>query len=166
MSVETIRLRLKKPQLWHDIVEELGEEDAHLPPIRTRREEIIEELVEILAPSRNIQHKKRLVANLIDRERKASTAIGHGIAVPHVRTKHIRDLTIGFARTDFPIDWDAPDGLPVDIFFVMIAPPFDDRIYKKIWSKLAGILRLEIVREQLRNAIEAGEIIRILRKME
>ncbi len=164
--MDTIRLCLKKPQVWHDLVEELGEEEANLPKIKARREEIIEELVEMLLPSRNIQHLKRLVADLIVRERKASTALGHGIAVPHVRTKHIRDLTIGFARTDFPIDWGAPDGLPVDIFFVMIAPPFDDRIYNKIWPKLAGILQLDSVREQLRSATKAGEIIRILRRME
>jgi mannitol/fructose-specific phosphotransferase system IIA component (Ntr-type) len=163
LTTETVQLHLKKPREWNELIVEFGEEDANLPSIKERREQIIEELTDLLMPSGNVQHRNKLLIDLINRERKASTALGHGIAVPHVRTKHARDLVIGFARSDFPIDWDAPDGMPVDLFFVMVAPSFDDRIYTKIWSKFASILSVDSVREELRNASDPGEIIRILR---
>ncbi|MCK5832495.1 PTS sugar transporter subunit IIA [bacterium] len=130
------------------------------------REQVIEELVEIICPSGNIQHKRKILIDLINRERKASTAIDHGIAIPHVRTIHARDLTLGFAKTSYPIDWDSNDGKPVDLFFVMVSPPYDDKIYLRIESKLASILYSAEIRKELREAENPGEIIRILRSAE
>ncbi len=166
ITEETIRLELNAPLEWQNLLGEPEEEDTSLPTIQERREQIIAELVEILMPSGLLQHRGRVLTDLINRERKASTALGHGIAVPHVRTEHARELVMGFAKTSYPVDWDAPDGEPVDLFFVMIAPPYDDTLYNRLWPKLAGILQYDYIREELRTAQEPGEIIGIIKRGE
>ncbi|RKZ28081.1 hypothetical protein DRQ36_10930 [bacterium] len=164
ITTETIRLELNTPLEWLRKIEE-AENGAgtELPSPREMREQIIGELVEILLPSGAIRHQGRVFTALVNRERKASTALGHGIAIPHVRTGHARKLAIGFARTNYPIHWDAPDKRPVDLFFVMVAPPYDDALYHRLWPKLAGLLQYEQTREALRSATEPGEIIRIIK---
>ena len=137
-----------------------------LPPIQQRREEIIEELVEVIVPSGKIQHTTKILGDLFFRERQEPTALGHGVAVPHVRTIHARDVTIGFGRTSHPVDWGAHDGIPIDLFFIMVTPKYDDKVYNKLWRKFASILILETTRERLRQAEEPGEILRIMREIE
>lgn len=163
LNIETMRLELERPREWCELLEENEGDESVLPTKEKMRELIIEELVEVICPSGNIQHQRKILIDLINRERKASTALGHGIAVPHVRTIHARDLTLGFARTSHPVDWDSPDGEPVDLFFIMVSPPYDDRIYTKIWSKLAEVLSFEDTRQRLRDASGQGEVLRILK---
>jgi mannitol/fructose-specific phosphotransferase system IIA component (Ntr-type) len=167
ISFETIRLELETPAKWHELLEYTNDEEPFsLPSPIEQKEAIITELVDVLKPSGVIQHKIRLINDLINRERKASTALGHGIAVPHVRTDHARDIAMGFARTSYPLDWDSPDGLPVDLFFIMVAPPYDDMIYNRLWPKLAGLLQHENIRDVLRSACDPGEVIKIIKQEE
>jgi len=163
---ETIKLELEKPLEWLE-QKELAEDpnDFQLPREQILAD-IICELVTVLRPTDKIQHEGRLFTDLFNREKRASTALDHGVAVPHVRTPHIKDLAIGFARTSHPIEWGAMDGQPVDLFFVMAAPPYDDTLYNKLWQKLAGFLQFEDVRQRLRYATDPGEIIMIIRKEE
>ena len=123
-------------------------------------------MVDILLPSNVIQHEGRVFQDLVNREKKASTALGRGVVVPHVRTKHVRDIAIGFGRSDYPVEWDTPDKEPVDLFFVMVTPPFDDTIYNRLWPKMASILYYDKTLEDLRNATEPGEIIGIIKREE
>jgi len=167
ISPESIRLELETPLRWFDIAAATpDDEEPILPSPREMREQVIAELLELLLPSGVIQHEGRLFNDLIFRERKAPTALGHGIAVPHVRSTHTRDLAIGFARTSYPIDWEAPDDKLVDLFFIMVAPTYDDTIYNRLWPKMAGILQYETVREELRAANQQGEIIGIIKQAE
>ncbi len=167
ITVDNIRLHLESPEAWREIIEHTPpDEEPELPSTQEMREQIIAELVELLLPSEAVQHQGRLCQDLIFRERRAPTALGHGIAVPHVRTDHVRDIAIGFGRTDYPVDWDSPDGKPVDLFFIMVAPTYDDTIYNRLWPKMASILQFEQTREQLRSAEEPGEIIAIIKYSE
>ena len=167
LRVDSVRLELETPEKYRRIIEVApAGEERDIPPIRERREKLIQELVGLLEPTGLIQHRGRLTFDLICRERRTGTGIGHGIAVPHVRSKHIRDVAIGFGRTSYPVDWDAADGGDVDLFFVMAAPPYDDTLYNRLWKKLAELLRFPEVRGGLREAEEPGEVIGILSRFE
>ncbi len=167
ITVDNIRLQLEAPMAWQEIIEHTPpDEEPALPEPRDMREQIIAELIDLLLPAEVIQHQGRLHNDLIFRERKAPTGLGHGIAVPHVRSDHVRDIAIGFGRTDYPIDWESPDGEPVDLFFIMVAPTYDDTIYNRLWPKMATILQYEQTRERLRYAEKPGEIIAIIKSAE
>ena len=127
---------------------------------------ILEELVDLLDASGQVCNKKKLFVDLFNREKKASTGIGKGIAFPHVRTMQARDLVMGFARSTKGYEFDSMDQMPVHLFFVMVAPPYDDSLYLRVFKSLASLLQYDTFREELLTAESEHEIIRAIRKME
>lgn len=142
-------------------------EDSNSGRWRTRnKERILSALVDILEASGKTVNRSKLLTDFINRERKATTAIGQGIAVPHVRTMQARDFILGFARSKIGYDFDSLDGLPTQMFFVMAAPPYDDNLYLKVFKALSQSLQYETFRDELLQAEEPYEIIRAFKKME
>ena len=142
-----------------------GEKSAR--QMRDDKESILDELVSILEKSGKVGNRTKLLTDFVNRERKASTATGHGIAFPHIRTYQAKELVIGVARSELGYEFDAPDGEPVRLFFVMAAPSYgDDALYLKVFKALAEVLRFDYFRERLLNAASEHEIIRAFGEME
>ena len=131
-----------------------------------RKEAILCELVELLERSGKVGNPKKLLVDFLNREKKASTGIGHGIAVPHIRSMQAKELIMGFARSVEGYDFDSMDNGSVHLFFVMAAPPYDDALYLKVFKALAQMLRFDYFREELLEASSEYEIIRAIKKME
>ncbi len=129
------------------------------------KEKILKSLVDILARSGKTVNQSKLLTDFINRERKATTALGDGIAVPHVRTMQARDLIIAFARNKDGFDFDSIDGKPTKMFFAMAAPPYDDNLYLKVFKELSEKLIYESFREELMEAEEPYDIIHSFRMM-
>ena len=129
------------------------------------RRRLLTEMVEVMKQSSRVGNPSRLITDLYNREQKASTAIGHGIAVPHVRTYQAKDLIIAVGRSLEGIEYDAPDGEPVHLFFTMAAPPYDDTLYLKVFKALAANLQFDYFRERLLAATEEYDIIRAFKEM-
>ncbi|MBU8933070.1 MAG: PTS sugar transporter subunit IIA [candidate division Zixibacteria bacterium] len=127
---------------------------------------VLFELVDILDENSRIGNRNKLLLDFTNREKQASTAIGCGVALPHIRSKHAKEFMIGFARSAKGYDFDAPDGELVHLFFVMAAPPYDDSLYLKVFKSLAEMLQYESFREELMSVESPGEIIRAIRSME
>lgn len=149
-----------------------GDEDAGEDVERTAKqkredkEKVLEELVGLLERSGKTGNHNKLLTDFINRERKATTAIGHGIAIPHIRSYQAKELLIGVALADPGYEFDAPDGEPVRIFFVMAAPPYDDNLYLKLFKSLAELLRFDYFRERLLEAKAEYDIVRAFEEME
>jgi len=131
-----------------------------------RKQAILCELVELLERSGKVGNPKKLLVDFVNREKKASTGIGHGIAVPHIRSMQAKELIMGFARSGEGYDFDSMDNGSVHLFFVMAAPPYDDTLYLKVFKALAQMLRFDDFREELLEASSEYEIIRAIKKME
>ena len=127
---------------------------------------IVNELVDLLERNSRIGNRTKLISDFVNREKKASTGIGNGVALPHIRSLQAKELTIGFARSSQGYDFDSLDSQPTYLFFVMAAPPYDDSLYLKVFKSLAEMLQYEAHREELLNAPSAGEIIRAIKGME
>ena len=130
------------------------------------KERILSDLVGILEISDKIGNRCRLLTDFINRERKASTAIGDSIAVPHVRSMQAKDFILGFARSVDGYDFDSIDSKPVHLFFVMAAPPYDDNLYLKVFKALSESLQYESFREELMQAENPYDIILAFKRME
>jgi len=102
----------------------------------------------------------------LNREKKSSTGIGKGIAIPHVRTMQVREFVIGFARSKEGYEFDSIDGKPVHLFFVMGAPPYDDSLYLKVFKAIAELFHSDTFEEELFSATSEYEIIRAIQKVE
>ncbi len=142
--------------------------EANLEKFRQQqKEQVLEELVELLDKSGNVTNKRKLLTDMINRERRASTGLSRGIAVPHVRTSNIRELTIAIARSREGIDFDSVDGNPTHFFFVVVAPPHgDEDLYLKIYKHLAEVTSFENALTDLMEVESPGEMIRLLRQWE
>ena len=127
---------------------------------------IISELVDLLDRSGKISNKNKLLNDLFNREKKASTAIGSQIAVPHVRTMQAREFTIAIGRHPLGYEFDAPDGLPVRLFFCMAAPPYDDNLYLRVFKALAECLRYPEFVNTVLTAETPDMIIRAFKEIE
>ena len=88
------------------------------------KEAVIEELVQALLDAGEIDADQRedIVASIMKREELGSTGIGEGVAIPHCRTTCNRILGAVITLSK-PVDYDAIDGEPVDLLFVLVVPP-------------------------------------------
>lgn len=129
------------------------------------KEMIIDELVTLLENSGRIGNRSKFQTDFVNRERKATTAIGYGIAIPHIRSMQAKSFMIGFARSARGYDFGALDDKPTKLFFVMAAPPYDDIQYLRVFKALAEILRYDGFREELHQAATPYEIIRAIESM-
>lgn len=127
---------------------------------------IINELVDLLENGARIGNRTKLVNDFVNREKKASTAIGHGVALPHIRSLQAKDLMVGFARSVEGYDFESLDAKPTHLFFTMAAPPYDDSMYLRVFKALAEMLQYEELRQELMEVGSPGEVIRAIRAME
>ena len=134
--------------------------------IRETKERVVGVLSLVLNRSGNVRNAQRLFRDLHNREKKATTGIGGGVAIPHVRTMQVKDFVIAFARSDRGLDFESLDGKPVMIFFPMASPPYEDRLYLRVYESLADILSFEDTVQRLSTAADAHEILRIIRSFE
>ncbi len=130
------------------------------------KEQILFELVDLLDENARVGNRNKLLLDFVNREKKASTAIGSGIAIPHIRSKHATEFMIALGRSIKGYDFDSLDGKPTHLFFIMAAPPYDDSLYLKVFKTLAEMLQYDSFREELMSAASPGELIRAIRSME
>ena len=100
--------------------------------------------------------------SLLSRERLGSTALGYGIAIPHGRIKGLKDTSCAFIRLKQPIDFDAPDGMPVDLVFILLAPAAATDLHLQILGELAQMFSDKGMREQLRAAPDAAALHKLI----
>ena len=98
---------------------------------------------------------------LIAREKLGTTGLGQGVAIPHGRHASVKKAVGAFIRTQEPVAFDAPDGKPVSLIFVLLVPENATGEHLEVLSKLAGRFSQKAVREALMSA-DAQEVRRIL----
>lgn len=107
---------------------------------------------------------ERLVFDaLMERERLGTTGVGKGVALPHTRLSGLDKIFCAFVKSD-PVQFDAVDGKPVDLIFLLLAPEESGADHLKALAKLSRILRDESAAEGLRKAKTADEIYALVLK--
>lgn len=86
------------------------------------KEEIIRTMVERLAEAGLVESVAPVVRALLERERVMSTGVGGGVALPHAQCAAVKDFAVAFARPGEPIDFEALDGEPVRVLFMVVGP--------------------------------------------
>lgn len=103
---------------------------------------------------------------LFARERLGSTGLGHGIAIPHGRIKGLREAAGAFVRTRAPIPFEAPDGNPVQLIFVLLVPEKATDLHLQILSELVQMFSDKEVRAQLAALPDARDVQRLISEWE
>lgn len=90
--------------------------------------------------------------SLFAREKLGSTGLGQGVAIPHGRIKGLKEAVGAFFRLAAPVQFDAPDGKPVQLLFVLLVPEQATEQHLQILSELAQMFSDRAFREQLAAA--------------
>jgi PTS system nitrogen regulatory IIA component len=99
---------------------------------------------------------------LLARERLGSTGLGQGIAIPHGRIKGLREAIGAFLRLAVPVQFDSPDGKPVNLLFVLLVPEAATEQHLQILSELAEMFSDRALRESLGSIADAARIHELL----
>jgi PTS system nitrogen regulatory IIA component len=133
-----------------------------IPRLRaTSKKHLLQELAERAAELTGL-HERTVFDALLERERLGSTGSGRGVAIPHARLPELDRLVAVFARLDQAVDFDAVDGQPVDLVFMLLAPASAGADHLKALSNIARLLRTEDVVERLRGSDRAEAIFALL----
>lgn len=125
------------------------------------RHTAIEALTRRLSELAGAEYQEVLGA-VLERESVLSTGIGFGVAIPHARSAAVRELMMVAGVTPRPVPFDAIDGEPVRLFFLIVGPEASAGSHVKILSRIARLVRRESVRQQLLEAADADAFCHVL----
>jgi PTS system nitrogen regulatory IIA component len=106
--------------------------------------------------------EREILDILQQREKLGSTGVGSGIAIPHGKLPKLDRLFGLFARLDRPIDFEALDGQPVDLVFLLLAPEAAGADHLKALARVARLLRDPDTAKKLRDSRDADAIYAVL----
>ena len=102
--------------------------------------------------------RSRVFDSLFAREKLGSTGLGQGVAIPHGRIKGLKEALGVLVRMKQAIPFDAPDGQPVGLIFVLLVPDRATDVHLQILSELAQMFSDKLFRERLLEAPGAPEL--------
>jgi nitrogen PTS system EIIA component len=99
---------------------------------------------------------------LLQRERLGSTGFGHGIAIPHVKFRTLKNIVCIFAHLVEPISYDSPDGEAVDLIFLLLGPEHASGDHLKALARISRLVRDPRALESLRAAADKESLFAVL----
>jgi len=144
-------------------IAEVLKKDFILEQLTSRTKgDVLKELSDVVLSEQTDYHPGEAVNVLLEREKLGSTGIGDGIAIPHGKLNIVDDLAISFGRSKEGIDFNAMDGKPVYLFFLLLAPENAAGQHLKMLAKLSRMLKDATFRKNLLEAPSKEEIYRII----
>jgi len=106
--------------------------------------------------------RSQVFDSLFAREKLGSTGLGRGIAIPHGRVKGLKEALGAFVRLEQPVPFDAPDGQPVRLVFILLVPEQATEKHLQILSELAQMFSDRSLREQMVGAADAEALHKLI----
>lgn len=144
------------------LIELLDAERVRVPLAARRKDELLRELVDLVMGPDEGERAEEVLRAVLEREKVLSTGIGGGVAIPHAKTDAVSSLCIAAGRTADGVDFDALDGEPVRLCFLLVGPESEAGAHVKALSRIARVVRRESVREQLARVQTPEEFLRVL----
>lgn len=135
---------------------------AIIPALKVNgKKQLLQELA-AKAAALSGQNERAIFEILLQREKLGSTGVGNGIAIPHGKLAKLNKLFGLFARLERPVDFEALDGQPVDLVFLLLAPEGAGADHLKALARVARILRDPDVARKLRDSRDAAALYAVL----
>ncbi len=138
-------------------------EQLILPELEgTTKQHILEEVVKQLALVHPGINAGELLKALLEREKLGSTGIGNGIAIPHGKLAGLSDIILVFARSTAGVPFEAIDGKPIHLIFLLVAPAHSTGGHLKALARLSRLLKNDDFRRALLTAPTAQDILKTI----
>lgn len=144
------------------LTELLTPERIKIPLASTGKDELLGELVDVIDASFSREDRRDVLRAVKEREDVLSTGIGHGVAIPHGKSSSVPQLALAAGVTREGVNFDALDGQPVKLFFLLVGPESAAGDHVKALSRISRLLRRESFRERLIAAATPEEFYSIL----
>ena len=133
------------------LTEILKPQNIKVPVLAKVKTEAIAELISLLADNGEVVDPKKVLDSVLEREATRTTGIGNGLAIPHGKCPGVSSLVMAIGKAATPIDFQAIDGRPVTLIWLLGSPP--DKTGQHIHA-LARISRLMTI-DKFRQAVSA-----------
>jgi len=144
----------------------LSIERIKIPLESTNKDDLLKELVGVVAAKVGDPDREDVLRAVREREAVLSTGIGHGVAIPHGKSSAVGELRMAAGRSAVPVDFDALDGQPVSLFFLLVGPESAAGPHIKALSRISRLVRKDDVREKLIAARTPEEFLHALQEAE
>ena len=128
----------------------------------TTKEEIINELLDVLVQSGKIKDREAALAAVMDREQKMSTGMKHGIAIPHGKSPTVHELVACIGISDNPVDFDSLDHEPCRIFIMTLSPIDKTGPHLQFLAEVSLLFKSSEKRAEILAAKTPEEVLRVL----
>ena len=145
-----------------DLKTVLTKETINLHLKGTSKEEIINELLDVLVSAGKIPDRAVAHAAIMEREQKMSTGMKHGIAIPHGKSPTITDLVACIGISDNPVDFDSLDKEPCRIFILTLSPVEKTGPHLQFLAEISLLFKSAEKRAEILKAASSDEILKIL----
>lgn len=140
--------------------------NIRVPLAATTKPAAIEELVNLLAASGDITDPKKVLAAVLEREATRTTGIGNGIAIPHGKCAGTVRLVMAVGKAATPIDFQAIDGRPVSLIWLLTSPPDQTGPHITALARISKLMIVDRVRQALATATTPEQIYAIVSQNE
>ncbi|HYQ37463.1 MAG TPA: PTS IIA-like nitrogen regulatory protein PtsN [Pseudomonas sp.] len=137
-----------------------GRSQVNVPGGSKKR--VLEQIANLVARDLPGLDAPDIFESLVAREKLGSTGFGNGIAIPHCRLAGCSVPVCALLRLDAPVDFDALDGAPVDLLFVLLVPEAATEEHLELLRQIAGLLDRADVRERLRQAKDGFDLYQVV----
>jgi nitrogen PTS system EIIA component len=127
----------------------------------SKREALVE-LAGVFAKGKLKYDPEAMFHVLMERENLGSTGIGDGIAIPHGKLAELREMVVAFGRSRKGVDFDAMDGKPAHLFFLLMAPENSAGQHLKALAKISRMLKDGAFRKKLLEAEGHDDLFRVI----
>jgi len=127
----------------------------------TTKEEIIEELLDIIMKSGKVSDRETALKEILDREKKMSTGIQHGVAIPHAKSSAVKELAACIGLKPEGADFASLDGEPSRIFIMTLSAADRTGPHVQFLAEISNVLKSKEVREKLLEADSRTEVLRL-----
>ena len=143
-------------------IELVKEKIVKTPLVSKDKADVLRELVQILKDAGQIEDYDAVLKAVQEREAKMSTGLQDGIAVPHGKTDAVSGLTLAIGISPNGVDYDALDGEPSKLFFLLVAPPDQSGPHVMALSDIAKLARSKAFCKALVHAGSAQEVVELI----
>lgn len=148
------------------IVDLLNKQSVMLDGKSGNKKEVLNQMISLMDRNGNISDLEIYKKGVFAREEEGTTGVGEGIAIPHAKSDAVKAPGLSAMVLKNGVDYEALDGEPVYLIFLIAAPNTDDNVHLDVLSRLSMLLMDENFAKNLRNAKSADEFLSIIDKAE
>lgn len=144
------------------ITDLLNKKSIAINPKVNSKEDAINKLVDLMDASGKLNDKNEYKKAVLAREELSTTGIGDGVAIPHAKTKAVKNAGLAAMIVNDGVDYDSLDGNPAKIFFMIAAPDGENNLHLEVLARLSTMLMDEKFRDALENSKTSDEFMKLI----